>query len=208
MNNLLLIAISAIGIGATIQYFLGTKKNRLIGKGMSSQAEGVFSPKDSEYVNIGGSIGYNFAYKLREPWKEAKGTFTLFPRHSLLYMPMSLLIGSSDRFYLNLFTEKKLAGEGHIIEKAHLRKAKIDGIAEMNKEEIERAGKTFFLFWRHGDLKDILLRTLDAMPDPATLSHFCCFDGNKTFFIYLKPKKGIISDNLKAFLDICAQYFR
>lgn len=210
MNNYLLIAIFAIGIGATVQYFLGVKKNRWLGKTMSSQAENIFNPKETEYVNIGGAIGYNFAYKLRDPWKEAKGAFTLFPRHSLLYMPFSLIIGSSDRFYLNLFTDKKLAGEGHIIEKNHFRKAKIEGIADMKKVEVEKAGKTFYLFWRHGDLKEALSRTLDALPDPATLAHFCCFDDNKTFFLYLKPAKakGEISGNLKAFVNLCPQYFR
>jgi hypothetical protein len=208
MDTMLVFAISILGIGATIQYFFGVKKNRWLGKSMSSQAESIFEPKDMEYINIGGAIGFNVAYKLREPWKEAKGTFTLFPRHSLLYMPMSLLIGSSDRYYLNLYADRKLAGEGHIIEKKHLRKAKIEGVGEMNKEEVERAGKTFYLYWRHGDLKDALLRTLDGMPDPASLAHFCCFGDNKTFFIYLKPSKGKISGNLKAFLELCPHYFR
>ena len=210
MDNYLLIAIFAIGLGATIQYFLGVKKNRWLGKTMSAQAEKIFDPKETEYVNIGGAIGYNFTYKLRDPWKELKGTFTLFPRHSLLYMPISLAIGGSDRFFLNLYTDKKLAGEGHIVEKSHFRKAKIDGIDSMHKEEIEKAGKTFYLCWRNGDLKEALARTLDAMPDPDTLAHFCCFGGNKTFFLYLKPSKakGEISANLKAFADICPQYFR
>jgi hypothetical protein len=208
MDTLLLIAIIALGMGATVQYFLGVKKNRWLGKTMSAQAENVFAPKDTEYVNIGGAIGYNFVYKLRDPWKEMKGTFTLFPRHSLLYMPISLIIGGTDRFFLNLYTDKKLAGEGHIIEKNHLRKAKIEGIEDMKREEIEKAGKTFYILWRQGDLRDVLSRTLDAMPAPATLSHFCCYGDNKTFFIYLKPSKGKISENLKAFMDMCPQYFR
>jgi len=208
MNDFLLFAIIFLGLSATIQYFFGVKKNRWLGKTMSAQAEQVFEPKETEYVNIGGAIGYNFTYKLREPWKEVKGTFTLFPRHSLLYMPISLLIGSSDRYYLNLFTSRKLAGEGHIIEKKHLGKAKIEGIEEMHKEEIQRNGITFYLFWRHAELKEALLKTLDAMPDPAFLAHFCCFDENKTFFLYLKPPKGNIAGNLKAFMQTCPQYFR
>ncbi|HQQ31797.1 MAG TPA: hypothetical protein PLO10_06215, partial [Rectinema sp.] len=96
MNNFLFFAIFALGVVATIQYFLGVKKNRWMGKNLSSQAEGILKPKDTDYVNIGGAIGYNFAYKLKEPWKNAKGTFTLFPRHSLLYMPISLVVGNCD----------------------------------------------------------------------------------------------------------------
>jgi len=208
MNDFLLFAIIFLGLSATIQYFFGVKKNRWLGKTMSAHAEKVFEPKETEYVNIGGAIGYNFTYKLREPWKEVKGTFTLFPRHSLLYMPISLLIGSTDRYYLNLFTSRKLAGEGHVIEEKHLRKAKIAGMEEMQKEEIQRNGATFYLLWRHAELKEALLKTLDAMPDPASLAHFCCFDENKTFFLYLKPSKGNIAGNLKAFMHACPQYFR
>jgi len=208
MNNFLLFAITILGLGATIQYYFGVKKNRWLGKTMSIQAENLLGPKDTEYVNIGGAIGYNFTYKLREPWREIKGTFTLFPRHSLLYMPISLVIGGSDRYFLNLYTDKKLAGEGHIIEKKHLRRAKIEGLEEMQGERLERAGRTFFLYWRYADLKETLLQTLDAMPAPSSLSHFCCYRDNKTFFLYLKPTKGSISDNLKAFMDQCPHYFR
>ncbi|HBK58709.1 MAG TPA: hypothetical protein DDZ37_05075 [Spirochaetaceae bacterium] len=208
MNNYLLFAIAALGVATTIQYFFGLKKNRWLGKTISMQAENLLTPKNKEYVNIGGAIGHNFTYKLREPWKEAKGTFTLFPRHSLLYMPFSLLIGGSDRFFLNLYTDRKLVGEAHIIEKAHLKRAKIEDLNEMHSERQERGGKTFFLYWRYADLREMLLATLDAMPNPSSLSHFCCYRDNKTFFLYLKPSKGEIAGNLKAFMEQCPHYFR
>lgn len=208
MNNYLLFAITILGVVATVQYFLGVKKNRWLGKTMSVQAENIFLPKDTEYINIGGAIGYNFVYKLKSPWKEVKGTFTFVPRHSLFYVPISMLIGNADRFFLNIFTDKKLIGEGHIVEMHHLRRAKIDEIDTMQSDRIERGGKTFVLFWRYGNLKDTLLQTLEAMPDPSSLAHFCCFRDNKTFFLYLKPKKGEIADNLKAFLACCPRYFR
>lgn len=208
MNPFLFTALVLLGVGATFNYFLGVKKNRWLGKRMSTQAENILKPRDTEYVNIGGAIGYHIKYKLREPWKEAKGTFTFFPRHSLLYMPISLLIGGSDRFYLNLFTDRRLAGEGHIIEQHHLRKAKIDGFEEMETEEVEYGGRTFTLAWRHANLRDALHRTLQAMPEPETLVHFTCFDENKAFFLFLRPKNGNIERNLEAFMVQCAEYFR
>ena len=64
MNNFLFFAIFALGVGATIQYFIGVKKNRWMGKSLSTQAEEILKPKDTDYVNIGGAIGYNFSYKL------------------------------------------------------------------------------------------------------------------------------------------------
>lgn len=208
METTYLIPLLLLGIAGSTQYFLGSKKNRWLGKQMSIQAENVFKPKDTEYVNIGGVIGHNFIYKLRDPWKEAKGSFIFIPRHSLLYVPFSYLIGSRDRFLFNLFTDKKLAGEGHIVEKSHLRRTKIDGIAQMEREEIECGGKTFVLLWRDAAMLAALKRTLEAMPDPATLAHFCCYDDNKTFFLYLKPRKGAIEANLKKFLELCPEYFR
>lgn len=208
MNPFLLTALVLLGVSATVNYFIGVKKNRWLGKRMSTQAENVLNPRDTEYVNIGGTIGYHIRYKLRDPWKEAKGTFTFFPRHSLLYIPISLAIGGSDRFYLNLFTDRRLAGEGHIIEKNYLRKAKIDGFSEMETEEAVRGDRTFILAWRHADLREALHRTLEAMPDPQSLVHFTCFDENKTFFLFLRPKNGIIEQNLKVFMTQCAEYFR
>jgi hypothetical protein len=46
------------------------------------------------------------------------------------------------------------------------------------------------------------------MPDLASLSHFCCYRDNRTFFLYLKPHKGRIAGNLKAFIEQCPRYFR
>lgn len=208
MNTFFIIGIGALGVGATIQYFLGMKKNRWLSGRLSSQAEEVFHPANTEYVNIGGTIGYNFTYRLREPWRNAKGTFTFFPRHSLLYMPISLVIGGSDRYYVNIFTEKRLLGEGHIVEKKHLRRAKIDDLDQMQREEIQQGGKSFVLLWRHADLREKLAKTLAAMPDVSILTHFCCYDDNKTFFLYLKPKKGEIAASLKKFEELAGDFFK
>lgn len=208
MQTPYLIPLIILGAVGSIQYFFGLKQNRWIGKTLSVQLEETLKPRDTNYVNIGGAIGHNFNFKLRDPWKEAKGSFTLFPRHSLLYMPFSLLLGNSDRFYLNLFTDKRLAGEGHVIDVAHLKHAKIDGIESMERKDVQRGTKTFALLWKGEDLRPSLERSLDAFPDPGTLSHFCCFGDNKTFFLYLKPRKAVIGPNLAAFVKNCPEYFR
>jgi hypothetical protein len=208
MNTAYLIPLLLLGIAGSAQYFLGTKKNRWLGHHMSQQAERLLKPKDIEYINIGGAIGYHFKYKLRDPWSSAKGSYTFIPRHSLLYVPFTYLVGNRDRFFMNLFTDKKLIGEGHIIEKKHLNHVKIDGQWSMSTEEIVREGKTFVLFWRQDSILATLKRTLDSFPELDSLTHFCCFDDNKTFFLYLKPKKGEIENNLKHFLSVCPEYFK
>lgn len=208
MDSFYFFPLLALGLAATVQYFLGSKKNRWLGTKISEQLESRLKPKDTEYVNIGGVIGYNFVYRLREPWKEAKGSFTFLPRHSLLYMPFALLVGHTDRFYLNLFTDKRLLGEGHILDARHNRITRIDGVDSMKSENLERDGKTFFLYWRDEEMHQVLKETLEAFPEPKTLSHFCCFDDNKTFFLFLRPKKGMVEANLAAFAEICPRYFR
>jgi hypothetical protein len=109
---------------------------------------------------------------------------------------------------MNIFTDKKLISEGHIIEKNHLKHAKIDGEWSMSKEEVARGGKTFVLLWRQEAILSTLKRTFETFPEPESLTHFCCFDDNKTFFIYLKPFKGEIENNLKHFLSVCPEYFK
>lgn len=200
MNPFLFTGLVALGVGATITYYLGVKKNRWLGKHLSAQTEEILAPTDTNYVNIGGAIGYNFSYKLKDDWKEAKGTFTFIPRHSLLYMPISFLIRGGDHFYLNLFTDRRLPGEGHLILASHLRKAKIDDIEAMSRKEVELGGKKFVLLWRENRILDKLERIALSFPDPQSLMHFCCYADNKTLFLHLAPKKGIIGDNLSYFV--------
>ena len=208
MNVAYLIPLLLLGAAGSLQYFLGTKKNRWLGHRMSQQSEKLLKPKDTEYINIGGAIGYHFKYKLRDPWSSAKGSYTFIPRLSLLYVPFTYMMGNRDRFVMNIFTDKKLIGEGHIIEKNHLKHAKIDGEWSMSKEEVARGGKTFVLLWRQEAILSTLKRTFETFPEPESLTHFCCFDDNKTFFIYLKPFKGEIENNLKHFLSVCPEYFK
>ena len=79
---------------------------------MSGALEELLKPGNTNYVNIGGSIGYNFAYSLSGDWTKAKGTMTLNARHSLLYLPFSLLLGVRDRFYVNIFIREPPSESG------------------------------------------------------------------------------------------------
>ncbi|GAB1455442.1 hypothetical protein MASR2M48_07490 [Spirochaetota bacterium] len=97
---------------------------------------------------IGGTIGYNFAYSLSGDWTRAKGTFTLNARHSLLYLPISLLLGIRDRFFVNIFTKNKFKGEAHAVAASYLGKAHIDGVDAMQRRDVRIGEHTFALLWR------------------------------------------------------------
>lgn len=207
MNPFLLTGLIVLAVVATAQHFIGTKQNRVISSRMAGGVEKALHPTMTNYVNIGGTIGHNFTFALRAPWTNAKGTITLSPRQSLLYLPFSRLIGIRDRFFLNLFTKKKLRGEAHIIDSHYLKKARIEGIEKMERREIGAGGRRFILLWRGSDLSDELSKVLAALPDPGRLHHFCSFADNKTFFIYLSPREGQVQEDLEAILPRLSLFF-
>ena len=198
MNPLLFSALLALAIAATFQYFIGVKKNRWLASKISKEAEAALGPKTTEYVNIGGAIGHNFVYKLAGTWTEAKGTFTLSPRQSLLYLPFSLLIGVRDRFFVNLFTSKKLSGEAHLVEASYFRRVRIEGREAMDRREIQAGKKRFVALWKGGkDPSAAFEAMLAKLPSPAVLRHYCCYPSNRTVFIHLSPRSGDIESALR-----------
>ncbi|NLJ47834.1 MAG: hypothetical protein GX430_14905 [Treponema sp.] len=207
LNPYLLAALVVLGVAATAQYFFGRRRNRALAASISKGLETLLKPNHTNYVNIGGSIGYNFVYTLSTgPWVSAKGTMTMSPRQSLLYLPISRLLGFTDRFFINLFTKKKIKGEAHIVARATLRRARIDGIEEMSRRDTEAGGKSFVLLWRGTDLSAELESLLAAFPEPRRLRHFCSYPGNKTFYLYVVPKGGDVSADLETVLHAVPKF--
>ena len=198
MNPYTIFALVILALIATASYFYGTKKNRWIASVLSKSTEAVLKPITANYVNIGGNIGYNFSFALSDPYASAKGTFTMSPRHSLLYLPFSLLLGVRDRFFVNIFTKKRIRGEGHLVQASYLKRANIAGCDEMDRRETERNGRRFILLWRGADLSADLEKILESVPEPQRLRHFCAYPDTKTFFIHDLPKNGDIGGNLEA----------
>lgn len=198
MNPYTMTALVALALVSTAAYFYGTKKNRWLGATISKELEEVLKPSVTNYVNIGGAIGYNFTYSLPPPYSSAKGTVTLSPRHSLLYLPVSRLIGVRDRYFVNLFTKKKLKGEGHVVAASHLKKAHIEGLDSMERRETRAGDTAFILLWRGADLSKELEAVLEAMPEPSLVKHFCAYPETKTFFVHGTPKREGLKGNLDA----------
>ncbi len=206
MNPLFISALVVLAVVSTASYYLGTKKNRWIVSTMSRQLEDVLKPKTTNYVNIGGVIGYNFTYALPAPYTSAKGTITLSPRHSLLFLPFSMLLGISDRFFVNVFAKKKFKGEGHIVDLKYMGKANIAGVETMERRDVEAKGKKFVLLWRKADLASTLESTLAALDDPTSLRHFCAYHETGTFFMHLRPKSGSIGETVQTLVKKFPEY--
>ncbi len=200
MNPYIISALVVLAVLSTAAYYLGSKKNRWIVSRISGQLEEALKPRTTNYVNIGGVIGYNFSYALPAPYTSAKGTITMSPRHSLLYLPVSRLLGVSDRFFVNVFTKKKIQGEAHIVDAKYLRKANIDGLDSMERRETEAGGKKFVLLWRKRDMSAMLESTLASIEDASSLRHFCAYPETGTFFIHLRPKSGQILETVRSLI--------
>lgn len=185
-------------------YFWGRKKNRWIGAWIARETEAALQPKETEYVNIGGCIGYHFTYAMAAPFREAKGTFALLPRHSILYLPISFLIRRHDRFYLQLFTDARLPGEAHILREDYFQKdqGRITGVEAMRRERATMGGRAYVLLWKHPGQDERLRRLLRRLEGNGDgLLHFCCYPGNRNFYLYIAPVHGRLEPLLRAVVD-------
>ncbi len=200
MSPPLVAGLVLLAIAATLGYFRGVKRNRAIAASIASGLEEALRPVSTEYVNVGGSIGHNFTFRLAGDWTKARGVFTLSPRHSLLYLPFSRLLGVRDRLFLNVFTSRPFRGEAHAVRASDERRAEIVGAGQMERREVEVAGLRFVLLWRGADLSGALEELLRGMPDPARLRHFCAYPGTGTFFLRTEPAPGSVAGDVSAML--------
>jgi hypothetical protein len=209
-DSSLIVPIIVIAILTTLTYYRGRKKNRWISAWISRETEEALRPADTNYVNFGGVIGYNFVYKMNKPFREAKGTFTLLPRHSLFFIPVSyLFLTRHDRFYLHLYTDGRLAGEGHIIARPYFPKAArmITGIGELQRGDADCDGKRYVLLWKGKGMEENLRRLLSKLENPGLLLHFCCYADNKTFFLFVKPLRLKLGALLKSYVPELKPFF-
>ena len=196
--NEYIVPLVLLAVFTTVAYFRGRRKNSWIASWLSKNTEDVLKPIDKNYINIGGSIGYNFKYKLKGMFTGAEGSFTLLPRQSLLYLPISFLTTRGDRYFINLKANGKLAGEGHIVSGDFYSSAKglIKDFASFEVEKTDKEGKIFYLLWKKNGIDSRLRNLLDNLQNVKQLRHFCCFPENKNFFFLLRPKYGFLQSFL------------
>ncbi|GEM_PF-5185525 len=88
---------------SAIAWYRGNRYNREKAAWIAGILEKKFSPSETEYTNIGGSIGYHFVYKFHQgQLKEIKGSMIFLPRQALLYLPIAWLLGRRDRVIVEI----------------------------------------------------------------------------------------------------------
>ncbi len=173
MSETLLINIFIIiSIILMVGYFFGRRKNQAIAASAISALNKALKPEDQKITNIGGVIGYHveMSFGKKRNIQQVKGTITMLPRHSLLYLPISMIFRRFDRFFITiklkqLPTEK----EARIFERRFYNKHRKNTGTHLQREEFNPgSGDYIYLYENDADLK-ILKAIMDKIEDPERL---------------------------------------
>ena len=186
----------------SVVYYWGRRRNRKVFLAAFNDLVDVIHPDDQNFINIGGMVGYHANLLIEgkdNPFSKVEATITLLPRHSLLYMPISLMIMRFDRLFITLHQRGKLSGEGHLIEKryAGFRGPKITNAHRMDKVEIKWGDYDFLLYFEQVPLRDRFLSFVQKNPDPGIIRHIAFVAHQRKCFLFMIPKIGRVKENLK-----------
>jgi hypothetical protein len=177
----------------TFGYFWGRRRNRGIFLSVFNALVEVAKPVDQKFTTIGGVVGYhaNLYLKKDSPVSQIDATITLLPRHSWLYLPISMIIMKYDRLFVTLYIKPKMPGEGHIIEKAYagFRGPKIKNADRLQKETIRWNTVEFFLYYETMKVRDYLTRFIDENPDPGIIRHIALVPDQRKCFVFMIPRR-------------------
>jgi hypothetical protein len=177
-----------------VLFFHGRRRNRAIALRVSRELESALRPGDSTYIWIGGLVGFHARYAV-DGLEKARATCTLLPRHAPLYMPVSLLLGRSDRAHVTLFLEQRFEAEVHVVAPSLLRSPlfEIDGRERMHERTVRAGGRRFVLLSTQARLLDGLEDLLGSTPSLApSLRHLAFVPDLCTLYAQVVPAPGAV----------------
>lgn len=164
----LLLVIVAIAVVLGIGWYRGGKENTAVLLTATRALEGAFAPRDTEYTNIGGTVGYNFVFALGEPFRRLEGTLTTLPRHALLYLPISQwVLKREDLLLFTVYYDRLPPGTGHIVEAERLRRGSVPVQDRENLEvtSVTRGRRNFSVLWYNPVIRERLKRFIEGLSD-------------------------------------------
>ncbi len=170
-------------------FLKGQQRNRIIASQLAHSLEEFYRPEEKRYVNIGGVVGYHIFYRLHGKLKSLVGTLTLLPRHALLYLPISRLLGRRDQVRLTLHTTAVPFGEGHLADA----KALGSGILYLEEEEfLKRKSITIgerevVILYRNPMVAERLESFLNALPTVNGLHSFSLSRMERNYSVVADP---------------------
>ncbi|MFP4329299.1 MAG: hypothetical protein ACLFP6_01140 [Spirochaetaceae bacterium] len=174
MASLPLLLIPALSLSLALASFYGQRKNRRIARELAHCLEHFYQPEQKRYQSIGGVIGYHIYYQLSGRIRRLVGTLTLLPRHALLYLPISRLLGRTDQLRLTLHTDATPLGEGHIVDPRQYSKGWLflADEEEMERREVRVAEREYLILTFNPMVADRLETFLNSLPKTEGLIAF------------------------------------
>lgn len=202
----LLLLIIGLSLATAAWYLMGARRMRARARSYAVELEQALQALEQQYTNIGGLVGYHGQYRARPPFPEIKVTFTLLPRHSLLFLPAALLISRHDRLYLTLYCDRPLPGEGHWMRR-RLQYHPLHRVADQEGLQVREELREGCAWIRYQE-NEAAAAFVDACRDEldGSLVHHCsCYPANRVCYLYMKPVPGKVAPLVGAFVAIAAR---
>jgi hypothetical protein len=194
------IAILLLGLLASLQYWRGRRLNLTLVRGLARQMEVALSPVEKEYTWIGGYAGVVARYSLEnEEYPEIKATISLLPHHSLLYLPVSILLGRRDRVYLLIHSQRKLTGKAHV---KPGKKAKLPhNISCLHRDQVTIRGEVVHRCYDSEEEAKFLTSILSCLKSPSSVEHLAANVEENAYYASIKISRGDLAELFNCFLS-------
>ena len=173
-----------------VSFYWGVKANIRKAKEVAAELEKALSPDDKKYTWLGGVIGFYAEYKVRG-FSKITATLRLIPRHAVLWLPITFLIGRRDTLQMLFFLKMPVRGECHVVRKG--KRVKIYNIERL-KEEAEDNWRLLFDSREQLERLRPLLKPLEPL-----LIHCALTPDNRVLYLNLLVPAGGLEGALKEF---------
>jgi len=198
----------ALAIVATVQYFLGRRKNLILMREYANVIEHALKPIDETYTWVGGYIGFKAEYKVKqEVVKTVKATLHLKPRLSLFYYPIAKLTMRHDKLYVVMETSKAIAGEAHLIQKGMYRMIPpgIEHVEKFHKKDVKLGDRDFEMLYQDGKGERRLLPWAQSLKvDFKGIKHLSFTSSTNVIYAFIEPSSDLIPVLLGGMPDLAA----
>ncbi|OHD54073.1 MAG: hypothetical protein A2Y33_10165 [Spirochaetes bacterium GWF1_51_8] len=188
--------LSSFALILVLGYFVGRRLNLKKAREVSGVLEKILVPKDQTYVWIGGVVGFRASYVVNG-FRQVRVTMLMLPRHSLLYLPVSLITSRSDRLWVEWTFEREVMQKFFIVRgdsKRLLPESELGDGLDMTEL---RLGKRKFIVCSNTAGYEKFAGVFSGLPENSFLMFR--FDGTKrSAGLYVHLKSGTWQDGLTA----------
>jgi hypothetical protein len=162
----------------SLSFIWGRKRNLEMMKRVSKNLEEIIKPRDITYTLLGGVTGFRAFYEV-DDFKNIEAVLVLLPRHSILYLPISHMMGRRDLLFIVI----KLTGNPGI--NAHLLRKEEGVLRELDINIRGERGR--FIFAGDGERDIRVLERWFPCP-PQYLYHLAILSDKSHIYLKISPE--------------------